>query len=226
MKLYDKTGIESDAPMRTRPPFRVPLQTLFAPDENCAHAFVILPRMKQTTYIAFLRGINVGGHRVRMERLRELFTELGLGNVRSYIQTGNIFFETSDTNRAALTRKIEAHLAAALGYEVPAFLRTIAEVEHALRLDPFRHLAPTPDTRFLITFISRPLPAAFKLPLVSPKNDYEILQATPREVFSLLRRVGDRPSDPAALIEKNCGAKTTSRFYATTAKILEAAKNV
>ena len=55
--------------------------------------------------------------------------------VRSYIQTGNIFFESGDGggDRAALARNIEGHLVAALGYEVPVFLRTIAEVEQALR---------------------------------------------------------------------------------------------
>ena len=49
--------------------------------------------MAHTTYIALLRGINVGGHTVKMERLRGLFGELGLERVRSYIQTGNVFFE-------------------------------------------------------------------------------------------------------------------------------------
>jgi uncharacterized protein (DUF1697 family) len=182
--------------------------------------------MEKKTYIAFLRGINIGGQRVKMERLRELFNGLGLSNVRSYIQTGNIFFESAEIDRDALTRKIERHLAAALGYEVPAFLRTVAEVEHALRLDPFKHLEATPDTRFLITFISRPLPGDFKLPFISPKNDYEILQATSGEVFSLLRIINGRPSNPATLIEKSCKAKTTSRFFGTTIKILHAARGV
>ncbi|HEV2802091.1 MAG TPA: DUF1697 domain-containing protein [Pyrinomonadaceae bacterium] len=183
--------------------------------------------MEQKTYIAFLRGINIGGQRVRMEELRALFSALGFGGVRSYIQTGNIFFETDDAeDRAALTRKIEEHLAAALGYEVPTFLRTIPEVERMLQLDPFKHLTATPDTRFLITFISRPLAPAFKLPHVSPKQDYEILHATRGEVFSLLRIIGGRPSNPAPFIEKSCGAKTTSRFFATTARILQAAKSV
>jgi len=182
--------------------------------------------MERTTYIAFLRGINIGGQRVKMERLRAFFSELGFGNVRSHIQTGNIFFETAEPDRGAVSRKIEQHLAASLGYAVPAFLRTVAEVEDALQLDPFKHLTATPDTRFLITFISRPLPATLKLPHISPRNDYEILLATPGEVFSLLRIVEGRPGNPATFIEKTCGAKTTSRFYATTVKILEAAKNV
>lgn len=180
--------------------------------------------MKTTKYIAFLRGINVGGHRVTMERMRELFAETGFANVRSYIQTGNIFFETAETDRAAIAREIERHLQAALGYEVPTFLRTIPEVEAALRLAPFGNFEATKDTRFVITFIPRPLPENFMLPIVSPKNDYEILSATGGEVFSLIRIIGDSPSNPAALVEKICKMKTTSRFYATTEKILQAAK--
>jgi uncharacterized protein (DUF1697 family) len=181
--------------------------------------------MKTTLYIAFLRGINVGGHRVKMERLRELFEELELRNVRSYIQTGNVFFETAEIDRARLTRKIEAHLLAALGYEVPAFLRTIAEVEAALRLDPFKPIEATSETRFLITFIPQPLNGALVLPYAAPKNDFEILQATSGEVFSVMRLINGRPANPAAYIEKTCKVKTTSRFFATTVKILEAAKS-
>ncbi|HEV2405968.1 MAG TPA: DUF1697 domain-containing protein, partial [Ktedonobacterales bacterium] len=75
-------------------------------------------------YIALLRGVNVGGHVVKMERLRALFAELGLSNVRTYIQSGNVFFDTEQTDRVALTASIEEHLRAALGYAVPVFLRT------------------------------------------------------------------------------------------------------
>ncbi len=51
--------------------------------------------------IAFLRGINVGGHLVKMGCLRELFTELGFTHVRTYIQSGNAFFETANGLPAA-----------------------------------------------------------------------------------------------------------------------------
>ena len=160
-----------------------------------------------------------------MEQLRGLFRELGFTDVRSYIQTGNIFFETTETSRASLTRKIEQHLYAALGYEVSTFLRTFSEVESALLLEPFSHLEETPDTRFLITFIQQPLPDDFKLPLSSPKNDFDILQATSGEVFIVMRLINGRPNNPAAFIEKKCKVKTTTRFFGTTAKILQAAKS-
>ena len=177
-----------------------------------------------TTYIAFLRGINIGGHRVSMERLRALFVELNVARVRSHIQTGNIFFDTHDIDRAALTLKVEQHLQSALGYAVPTFLRTVTEVEQVVRIDPFRGVEPTPDTRFLVTFIRQPLPDTFILPLASSKGDYEVIGATPGEVFSVLHRIGDRPTDPVSFIERTCKIKTTSRFYPTLVKILAAAK--
>ncbi len=179
--------------------------------------------MEPTNFIAFLRGINIGGHNVKMERLRGLFSELGVSQVRSYIQTGNIFFATTEQDRTALTEKIERHLCAALSYEVPAFLRTFAEVERALQLEPFKHVEAAADTRFCVTFLRQPLPDHFKLPFVSLKNDFELLQATPGEVFSVMRLIDGMPSNPAAFIEKTCGIKTTTRFFGTTAKILQAA---
>jgi len=181
--------------------------------------------METTKYIALLRGINIGGHRVKMERLRELFAELNVKNVRSYIQTGNVFFETAETDRASLTEQIERHLFENLGYEVPTFLRTVEEVERAVNLEPFKQIELTADTRFFITFILKPLPDDFVLPYISPKNDYEILQATSGEVFSVLKIIDARPSNPAALIEKTCKMKTTSRFFHTTVKILQAARD-
>ncbi|RYZ75251.1 MAG: DUF1697 domain-containing protein, partial [Proteobacteria bacterium] len=110
-----------------------------------------------TLYIAFLRGINVGGHRVKMDHLRELFRELGLANVRTYIQTGNVFFETTETDRDALTTRIEQHLLEALGYEVPTFLRTPIELQQSLQLNPFEKAEVTSDIRLMIVFTREPL---------------------------------------------------------------------
>lgn len=76
------------------------------------------------TYIAFLRGINVGGHRVKMDRLRELFEQLDLKNVSTFIASGNVVFETDSKNPARLITEIERHLARELGYDVPTFLRS------------------------------------------------------------------------------------------------------
>lgn len=168
--------------------------------------------------------MNVGGRVVKMERLRELFAELGLLDVRTFIQSGNVFFETKETDRAALTRKIEAHLLQRLGYEVPTFLRTEDELERALALDPFKDVQIAPGVGLCIMFVSRPLPAGVTLPVRSPKNDFEVLQATAGELFVVVRRVEGRVGNVAAFVEKAFDVKATARFFGTAGKILEAAR--
>lgn len=180
--------------------------------------------VKTTSYIAFLRAINVGGRVVKMERLREIFRQLGLEDVRTYIQSGNVFFSSNEEDRAGLTSRIEAHLQQALGYEVPVMLRTIAEVEATLALDPFRDVEVTDEVRLCVAFISGPMPKTLQLPHTSPKGEIEILTATDGEVFVVARQQAGRPGNPGAYIEKTFKVKATVRFWGTTAKILEAAK--
>ncbi len=88
-------------------------------------------------YVAFLRAINVGGHTVRMERLRALFEELGLSGVETFIASGNVIFDHQGESAAEIERRIEAYLLISLGYEVATFLRTPAELVVALAACPF-----------------------------------------------------------------------------------------
>ncbi|WP_371482022.1 DUF1697 domain-containing protein [Kitasatospora sp. NBC_00315] len=181
--------------------------------------------MTETTYIAFLRAVNVGGHTVKMERLRELFTELGLSGVRSYIQSGNVFFRTDETDRAALTRRIEEHLAAALGYPVPAMLRTVEEVESLLAAEPFAGFEAGPDVRLVLVFLSEPLPTGFPLPQTSPKGHYEIIGADPGTAYVVMHLLGGRMNtNPGAVFGKSYPGQGTGRFLHTTHKILAAAR--
>ncbi len=173
-------------------------------------------------YIALLRGINVGGHTVKMDRLRELFTELGFTDVRTYIQSGNVFFETEQTDRELLTQTIERHLHQALGYQVPIFLRTIPELEQIVAMNPFQHLNVTPDMRLCVVFTSDIIPRTLALPHRSPKNDMEIIHTTDHEAFTVWYLTNGRP--PATQSFKVLGDRTTTRFFHTTARILEAAK--
>ncbi len=178
-------------------------------------------------YIALLRGINVGGHQVKMERLRALFGELGHEHVRTFIQSGNVFFDTADTavgDRATLTAAIEAHLLAALGYAVPTYLRTVPELERTLALDPFTSEVVTPDMRLNIVFANRPITPPAELPAWSPRRDLEIRSVTELEAFVVWYLKDGRPPASDAFLGKTLGAPLTSRFLHTTVKLLAAAK--
>lgn len=175
-------------------------------------------------YIALLRGVNVGGHQVKMDQLRALFGELGYSNVRSYIQSGNVFFDTDADDEAAIIQAIEVHLLSALGFEVPVCLRTIAELERTLALDPFKGETITADTRRAVVFGTGPMPTALELPAWSAKRDLEIRQVTKREAFVVWYLKDGRPPASDAFLKKTLGGPLTSRFLHTTVKILEAAK--
>ena len=87
-------------------------------------------------HVALLRGINVGGHRVKMERLRECFEELGFQDVATFIASGNVIFSASPRDVADLERDIEGHLARRLGYDVATFIRSATELEAVAAFEP------------------------------------------------------------------------------------------
>jgi uncharacterized protein (DUF1697 family) len=88
-------------------------------------------------YAAFLRGMNVGGHRVKSEELRSLFEALGFTDVRVFRASGNIVFTAEREPVTELTARSEAGLEEALGYAVPTFLRTAEEVRAIAAAQPF-----------------------------------------------------------------------------------------
>ena len=83
--------------------------------------------------VAFLRGINVGSHIVKKEKLQEAFVALGFKGVVTYKQSGNIIFETEIGNMGEVRARIEDKLRKALGYDVPVFLRTIPQLKSIVK---------------------------------------------------------------------------------------------
>lgn len=90
------------------------------------------------TYIALLRGINVGGHKkVPMAELRALLTKSGLENVKTYIQTGNIIFQSSSKNTKTLEEKIKQSILEHFGFDVSVLVRTRVQLSKIFNDCPF-----------------------------------------------------------------------------------------
>ena len=176
-----------------------------------------------TTYIALLRGINVGGHTVKMERLRQLLDELGFANVRSYIASGNLFFESDETDTRGLTARIEGHLEEGLGFAAPVFLRTPDELQATLDAPPFDLSGPSPDQRFCLMFTQAPIPGALAIHAESPNGDMEIIGVAEHEAYVVWHLQGGRPPS-SNFAERTLPAPATTRFYHTARNILEAAR--
>ena len=171
-------------------------------------------------FVAFLRGINVGGHIVVKEKLKKIFTSLGFQNVSTYKQSGNVIFETAMSNPQEIKDKIESKLRSALGFEVAVLLRTIPQLKSIVELDPFKGQT-VEDTSFLVTFLPTqfstfPLP----LPLTIPKSTARVLSAKNTEVFSVTHGGGEGAL-PNPFLEKNLKVKATTRNMNIIKEILE-----
>jgi uncharacterized protein (DUF1697 family) len=88
-------------------------------------------------YAAFLRGMNVGGHRITSGELRARFAELGFRDVGTFRASGNVIFVAHAEPLREMAVRIEEGLAVSLGYGVPVFLRTASEVRAIAAHEPF-----------------------------------------------------------------------------------------
>lgn len=84
-------------------------------------------------YVAFLRGVNLGSRRLKMDELRRHFEPLEVDNPSTYLASGNVIFDHGRTVGGGLEQRIEAHLADALGYEVDTFLRPLDSLGDVVR---------------------------------------------------------------------------------------------
>jgi uncharacterized protein (DUF1697 family) len=168
-------------------------------------------------FVALLRGINVGGHRVSMENLRTLFAELGFSHVETFIASGNVIFETEESNVDALEVRIEAHLKAALGYEVATFLRTPAALTAIAESCPF---TPAETDSLYVMFFKVPLTENHRASLDALPKDTDALTDIERELFRLIRGKITESAIPDALFNRALkGTIGTTRNINTIQKI-------
>jgi uncharacterized protein (DUF1697 family) len=170
-------------------------------------------------YVAFLRAINVGGRYVPMETLRGHFTAAGFREVESCIASGNIVFSTRANGGPALERKVEHALAAALGFDVPTFIRSPAEVVAATERRVFPDEALAASTALMVGFLKAPLDAAAQQRLAALNDERSIFRAPGAELYWLLTVKFSEASIPAGKIERALGGPTTFRAISSLRKL-------
>jgi uncharacterized protein (DUF1697 family) len=172
-------------------------------------------------YVAFLRAINVGGHTVKMDHLRSLFESMGFANVETFIASGNVIFDSKAKSTAALEKKIEKQLQAALGYEVKTFVRSLNEIADVVGAASFQkgELEEPGNILYVGFMSSAPHEAAVKNlgALVDNVNDFRVRE---REVHWLRRTKVGESQYSGGIIEKTLRTPVTFRNSTTVKKIL------
>src|SRR5262249_16606326 len=118
-----------------------------------------------TEYVAFLRGINVGGHgAITMEVLKKAFEACGFKDVKTIATSGNVAFSAAMAE-AAVVQKAEAELKKRLGRETPVHVRSLDELRKIVGADPYKEFDIPKDAKRVITFLDASAKTTVKLPL-------------------------------------------------------------
>ncbi|MDQ3193556.1 MAG: DUF1697 domain-containing protein [Bacteroidota bacterium] len=176
-----------------------------------------------TKFIAFLRGINVGGNRsVKMEELKKTFESSGFKNVKTVLASGNVIFETKQSNTTAISKKIEDDLKMDFGIEINVMIRSIEELKSLADADPFKGIDVTPETRLYVTFTSEKFKSKLKIPYETPDKNFKILRVTDNDVCSVLTLTPENKTvELMGIIEKEFGKKVTTRNWNTILRFLK-----
>lgn len=171
------------------------------------------------TWIALLRGINVGGNNILpMAELRSDLESLGLNNVRTYIQSGNVVFDSTARSASSLTKKIASRIEERHGFRPHILLLKHGDLLAAVEANPFPDAVSNPKTLHFLLLAQTP----------TDPNILEIDEArSPTEAYNLTDRVfylhapdGIGRSKLAAKVERHLGVVATGRNFRTVEKLL------
>jgi uncharacterized protein (DUF1697 family) len=171
-------------------------------------------------FVAFLRAINVGrGRTVKMQSLRQVFESLGLSRVATFIASGNVIFETMTRDTNTLERKLEKRLREVLGYEVPTFIRSEAELEKIANYQPFRQSKLDAAASSNIIFLADRPDQKLKQRVRELRTNTDSFQVHGREIYWLRRRKQSGSPVSTVPLGKTLSQPFTIRWVNTIKKI-------
>ncbi len=177
------------------------------------------------TYIAFLRGINVGGNKIiKMALLKDMLEKLGFDKVATYIQSGNAVFQSKSADTANLAAQLADAIKATFGFEVIVFLKSLPELKTIMALNPYADKPLQPEERIYFTLLSGQ-PLEEKWVAMVQKNESIDEVTLQYDVAYLYCRGGyNRTFFSNSFFEKQLKLSATTRNLETLAKIVELAE--
>ena len=169
--------------------------------------------------VAFLRGVNVGSHnRVAMTELRHAIAGAGFGEVRTYLQSGNVVL-SSDEPAREVELEIERQLTTRFGLDVRVVVRTGEELAAVVRLDPLRDVASDPK-RYQVTFLSAELEPAVLARLEAAAVEPERCLVLGRELYAWHPEGIARSPLWSFIAGRGLGVTATARNWTTVTSLL------
>jgi len=175
--------------------------------------------------ISLLRAVNVTGYnRVKMDALRELYESLGLRGAQSYIQSGNIVFQTNAKDLVRLQKKIEDGIQQTFGFRTGVMLRTSDELKDIIRRNPFAKRSGIEPNRLVVSFLTGEPGTESKQKIVQIKVGPEELYLDGRELYIYYHGGMGTSKLTPALLGRALKVAGTARNWNTVTKLLEMAE--
>jgi uncharacterized protein (DUF1697 family) len=172
-------------------------------------------------YVALLRGINVGGNSlVKMADLKVIFEECGLENVSTYINSGNVIFETEEKDLGKLTKKLEETISKTFGVNGRIVLVSLDQLKKVLQNVPAEWKTQN-NLRCYLSFMIPPKRPADLVKEIKLKQDIDFVKEGPGVLYMSTLLSGITKSSFSNLAGKEIYKYITIRNYTTTQKLLK-----
>jgi len=172
-----------------------------------------------TTYVALLRGINVGGNKmIAMAELRAALTEMGFAEVRTLLQSGNVVFRAPAQPSLKLEARLEQEAAKRFGFAPDFHVRTADEWRAVIGANPFTKEAKADPGHLLVSFFKAPVDAAKVKALQAAITGPERVRSDGRHLYMTYPN-GVGTSKAPVLVDKILGARGTARNWNTVTKL-------
>jgi uncharacterized protein (DUF1697 family) len=171
-----------------------------------------------------LRGINVAQKWIEMERLRTTFETLGFSGIRTYVQSGNVVFQTKQGSLAPLAKEITEQIRRDFGFDVPVLLRTLKEMENVVGCNPFLKDKAIDQAKLHVTFLADAPAVAIVSGLEPLASKSERFRVVGREVYLYCPDGYGRTKLSNNAIERKLSLVATTRNWRTVNALLEMAQ--
>jgi uncharacterized protein (DUF1697 family) len=174
------------------------------------------------TYLALLRGINLGGHKiVKMDQLRKAFEELGFEGVKTYIQSGNVIFKAPRQTSGNLVKRIEEKVLRQFGFPVPVVVKTSNELGEVIRNNSLVKEKDIDLSKLHVTFLScAPEKSALKTLETTPAGPDQI-RCSGQAIYLHCPNGYHQTKLSNNVLEKMLKVRTTTRNWKTVNQLYE-----
>ena len=176
-------------------------------------------------YVALLRGINVSGQKkIKMADLKAMFMKMGFNQVITYIQSGNVVFESDEKEIHTIEEKIQKGIEDTFRFDVPVLVKTKNEIEEILQNSPYTKQEDLEAKRVYYVFLKHTPEQEMIANLVQKDYPYELFSISENCVYLNCMNGAGKAKLTNTIIERKLKVSATTRNHRTMLKLIELSK--